>query len=125
MQMRTIWIMMVTNEGYAGNDGQQFGLSNGLNHGLNQTNEGEAGRDLSDFIEDLIDNMDESGPVNGSDSDNTNAASTAAGDHFDSSFANEAADKDQRQQEAEERANNQNSQTRRMSKQKNRLLEYC
>ena len=53
----------------------------------------------------------ESGLVNGSDPDNTKATSTAARDLFDSSFANEAAEKDKRQQEAEERANNQNSPT--------------
>lgn len=119
------------------NNGQLFGLSNGANHGLNLTNEGEVDRDLSDLIDDFIANMDESDPVNGnnsdntnaataagnrmdesgpvdgsnSDTDNTNVASTAAGDFFDSSFANEVEEKDQRQQEAEERANNQNSPT--------------
>jgi len=63
-----------------------------------------------------------SGLVDGSDPDNTKATSTAAGDLFDSSFANEVAEKDQRQQEAQERANNQNSQTQEnMSKQKNRM----
>jgi hypothetical protein len=76
---------------------------------------------LSDFFEDhLIDGFiedhhatvdNESGPVDGSDPDNTKAASTAAVDRFDSSVADEAAEKDQRQQEAEERANNQDSQT--------------
>jgi hypothetical protein len=110
------------NEGDAGNDGQQFGLLNGANHGLNLTNEGEAAKDLSDLIEDhiievfLFEDHDatvdnESGHVDGSVSDNTKTASTAAGDPFDSLFADEeAADKDQRQQDAEERANNQNSQ---------------
>jgi hypothetical protein len=113
-------------EGNAGNDGQQFGLLSGANHGLNLTNanEDKAAKDLSDFIEDhiiedlLFEDHDASGHMGGSISDNTKTASTAAGDPFDSHFADEAADKDQRQQDAEERANNQNSQN---SKQENRL----
>ena len=104
-------------------NGQRFGLSYGANQESNLTNEGEVGIDLSDFnADDIVDDLNlfeeedvtvknESGLVDGSDPDNTKATSTAAGDLFDSSFANEVAEKDQRQQEAEERANNQNSQT--------------
>ena len=77
------------------------------------------GIDLSDFnADDIVDDLNlfkeedvtvnnESGLVDGSDPDNTKATSTAAGDLFDSSSANEVAEKDKRQQEAEERANNQ------------------
>ena len=88
-------------------------------------NEGEVGgMDLSNFApDDIVDELNlfkededvtlnnEIGLVDGSNPDNTKATSTAAGDLFDSSFANEMAEKDQRQQDAEERANNQNSQT--------------
>ena len=88
-------------------------------------NEGEVGgMDLSNFApDDIVDELNlfkededvtlnnEMGLVDGSNPDNTKATSTAAGDLFDSSFANEMAEKDQRQQDAEERANNQNSQT--------------
>jgi hypothetical protein len=104
-------------------NGQRFGLSYGANQESNLTNEGEVGIDLSDFnADDIVDDLNlfeeedvtvknESGLVDGSDPDNTKATSTAAGDLFDSSFANEVAEKDKHQQEAEERANNQNSQT--------------
>jgi hypothetical protein len=88
------------NEGNAGNDGHQFGLLNGANHGLNLTNEGKAAKGLSDFIEDhIIEDLlfedhdatmdNESGHVDGSVSENTKTASTAAGDPFDSLFADE------------------------------------
>ena len=105
------------------NNGQQFGLSYGANQESNLTNERKVGIDLSDFnADDIVDDLNlfeeedvtvknESGLVDGSDPDNTKATSTAAGDLFDSSFANEVAEKDKHQQEAEERANNQNSQT--------------
>jgi hypothetical protein len=98
---------------------QQFQVlnANGANQESNLTNEGEVGGfDWDDFDLNLFEEKDvtvenESGLVNGSDPGNTKASSTAAGDLFDSSFANEVAEKDKRQQEAEERANNQNSQT--------------
>ena len=98
---------------------QQFQVlnANGANQESNLTNEGEVGGfDWDDFDLNLFEEKDvtvenESGLVNGSDPGNTKASSTAAGDLFDSSFANEVAEKDKHQQEAEERANNQNSQT--------------
>ena len=111
------------NENNMYKNGQRFGLSYGANQESNLTNEGEVGIDLSDFnADDIVDDLNlfeeedvtvknESGLVDGSDPDNTKATSTAAGDLFDSSFANEVAEKDKHQQEAEERANNQNSQT--------------
>ena len=113
------------NENDMYNNGQQFGLSYGANQESNHTNEGEVGMDLSNYANDIVDELNdffdkededvtmnnEIGPVDGSNTDNTKATSTAAGDLFDSSFANEVAEKDKHQQEAEERANNQNSQT--------------
>ena len=113
------------NENDMYNNGQQFGLSYGANQESNHTNEGEVGMDLSNYADDIVDELNdffdkededvtmnnEIGLVDGSNPDNTKATSTAAGDLFDSSFANEVAEKDQRQQDAEERANNQNSQT--------------
>jgi hypothetical protein len=113
------------NENNMYNNGQQFGLSYGANQESYLPNEGEVGgMDLSNFApDDIVDELNlfkededvtlnnEIGLVDGSNPDNTKATSTAAGDLFDSSFANEMAEKDQRQQDAEERANNQNSQT--------------
>jgi hypothetical protein len=105
------------NENDMYNNGQQFGLSYGANQESNHTNEGEVGMDLSNYANDIVDELndffdkEDDSLVDGSNTDNTKATSTAAGDLFDSSFANEVAEKDQRQQDAEERANNQNSQT--------------
>ena len=84
------------------NNGQQFGLSYEANQESNLTNEGEVHIDLNDIVsvlnlfqgEDVTAN-NECGLVDGSGPDNTKATSTAAGDPFDSCFADEVAEKDQ------------------------------
>jgi hypothetical protein len=102
------------NENDMYNNGQQFGLSYGANQESNLPDEGEnGGMDLSNYSDDIVDTLNlfkededvtlnnDMGLVDGSNPDNTKATSTAAGGLFDSSFANEMAEKDQRHMETE------------------------